>query len=219
MCRRTTPSSPASRCSSSPSRPPPAPTGRSARPAQVRAGYGTNKTFTITPDTGYLVADVLVDGTSAGAVTSYTFNNIQANHTIVASFKLSGSHHHGERRHGRHDPSLASAVIATYRHGQDLHDHAGYRLPWWPTCWSTASQRAQSPPTSSPMYRANHTIAASFTLQQFTHYGDGRHGRHDQSFRCSGGCTTMTDKTFTVTPNTGLPDQRRCGGWRPRWER
>ncbi|KUG24609.1 hypothetical protein ASZ90_005563 [hydrocarbon metagenome] len=45
-----------------------------------------NKTFTITPDTGYIVADVQVDGVSVGAVTSYTFSNVTASHTINANF-------------------------------------------------------------------------------------------------------------------------------------
>jgi hypothetical protein len=47
---------------------------------------GNNATFTITPSTGYHVADVLVDGASVGAVTTYTFTNVTANHTIAASF-------------------------------------------------------------------------------------------------------------------------------------
>jgi hypothetical protein len=47
---------------------------------------GTGKLFTITPDAGYRVQDVLVDGVSVGAVTSYTFFNIQENHTINATF-------------------------------------------------------------------------------------------------------------------------------------
>jgi hypothetical protein len=52
----------------------------------VRVNYGRNQTFTITPRYGYAVANVLVDGVSMGAVTSYTFTNITANHTIAASF-------------------------------------------------------------------------------------------------------------------------------------
>jgi surface protein len=47
-----------------------------------------NIDYTITPDVGYKIEDILVDGTSVGAVTSYTFNNVYANHTIVASFTL-----------------------------------------------------------------------------------------------------------------------------------
>ncbi|MDP2884490.1 MAG: T9SS type A sorting domain-containing protein [Ignavibacteria bacterium] len=50
--------------------------------------YGANQTFTITPNAGYHVADVLVDGVSAGAVTTYTFANVTANHTIAASFAI-----------------------------------------------------------------------------------------------------------------------------------
>ena len=48
--------------------------------------YGANQTFTITPDTNYHVADVLVDSVSVGAVSSYTFTNVTANHTISATF-------------------------------------------------------------------------------------------------------------------------------------
>ena len=52
----------------------------------VTVNHGTNQSFTITPATGYRVADVLVDGSSVGAVTSYTFTNVTVNHTISASF-------------------------------------------------------------------------------------------------------------------------------------
>ena len=54
----------------------------------VSAFEGTSKPFTITPDTGYHIADVLVDGASVGAVTGYTFTNITANHSIAASFAI-----------------------------------------------------------------------------------------------------------------------------------
>jgi uncharacterized repeat protein (TIGR02543 family) len=51
--------------------------------------YGSNQTYSITPSIGYVVAEVLVDGISAGAVSSYTFTNITASHTISASFVIS----------------------------------------------------------------------------------------------------------------------------------
>ena len=50
---------------------------------------GTDQTYTITPDACYSVASVLVDGISVGAVTTYTFTNVSANHTISATFALS----------------------------------------------------------------------------------------------------------------------------------
>jgi hypothetical protein len=64
-------------------------TGGSISPAgSVSVNHGDNQTFTITPNTNYVVADVVVDGASVGAVTTYTFTNVTANHLIIASFVL-----------------------------------------------------------------------------------------------------------------------------------
>lgn len=52
------------------------------------AYYGSTKTFSFTPDEGYKVADVIVDGASVGAVSSYTFENITKAHTIAVTFEL-----------------------------------------------------------------------------------------------------------------------------------
>jgi hypothetical protein len=52
----------------------------------VRIADGTSQTFSIQPDSGNLVADVLVDGSSVGTVSSYTFTNVTADHTLAASF-------------------------------------------------------------------------------------------------------------------------------------
>jgi len=54
---------------------------------EVIVAEGKDQSFVITPDTGYQVADVLVDGESVGAVTSYTFENVTAHHTIYATFE------------------------------------------------------------------------------------------------------------------------------------
>lgn len=52
---------------------------------------GTSQAFTITPSSGYQIAAVSVDGASVGAVSSYTFSNVTANHTIQATFSSSSS--------------------------------------------------------------------------------------------------------------------------------
>lgn len=49
-------------------------------------GYGATPTFTITPNAGYAIADVTVDGESVGAVSTYTFLPLSGNHTIAATF-------------------------------------------------------------------------------------------------------------------------------------
>jgi C1A family cysteine protease len=53
----------------------------------VTVNYGDSKIFTITPDKGYKIKDVKVDGKSVGAVSTYTFSNITDNHTIEATFE------------------------------------------------------------------------------------------------------------------------------------
>src|SRR5205823_6044624 len=76
--------------------------------------YGGGQSYTINPSTGYHVSDVLVDGGSVGAVTSYDFTNISANHSISASFVINtysitataGSH-----------GSIAPAGVTTINHG------------------------------------------------------------------------------------------------------
>ena len=55
----------------------------------VRAG--ANQTFTITPNRGYAVSDVKIDGRSIGAVRSYAFENISASHTIEVQFRVRSS--------------------------------------------------------------------------------------------------------------------------------
>jgi hypothetical protein len=64
------------------------PGGSISPTGSVPVDYEADQTFTITPDPGYHIQDVLVDGLSAGAVTSYTFNDVVAQHTISASFAL-----------------------------------------------------------------------------------------------------------------------------------
>ncbi len=54
----------------------------------VTVNYGGSKTFSITPGIDHHIADVVVDGGSVGAITSYTFSNVTTNHTIAASFTL-----------------------------------------------------------------------------------------------------------------------------------
>ncbi|VAX11329.1 hypothetical protein MNBD_GAMMA26-2654, partial [hydrothermal vent metagenome] len=57
----------------------------------VDADAGSAVTYSIYADAGYSVSDVLVDGLSVGAVTSFTFENLAANHAIAAEFVSAGT--------------------------------------------------------------------------------------------------------------------------------
>jgi len=55
---------------------------------EVIVNYGDNQTFIIIPDSGYLVADVIVDDMSVGSPTTYTFTTVTADHAIEVTFDV-----------------------------------------------------------------------------------------------------------------------------------
>jgi hypothetical protein len=62
-------------------------TNGSISPAgSVTVTNGADQAFSINPDQSYRVADVVVDGSSVGALTTYTFENVDSDHTIAAGF-------------------------------------------------------------------------------------------------------------------------------------
>ena len=62
------------------------PNGSISPSGNVTVNQGSDKSLTITPDTDYSIADILVDGSSVGAISSYTFTNVTEDHTISATF-------------------------------------------------------------------------------------------------------------------------------------
>lgn len=54
---------------------------------EIEVEFGENQSFAIIPETGYMVADVLVDGASVGAVTQYNFTGVTEDHSIHATFE------------------------------------------------------------------------------------------------------------------------------------
>ena len=62
-------------------------TGGSISPSgNVSVREGRDQAFTITPDKGYAISDVKIDGKSIGAVKSYTFEKVKKSHTVEVSF-------------------------------------------------------------------------------------------------------------------------------------
>lgn len=66
-------------------------TGGSISPSgNVQVQANGRVTFNVTPDEGYMIDRVVVDGADVGARSSYTFENVNANHSITASFLQTG---------------------------------------------------------------------------------------------------------------------------------
>jgi hypothetical protein len=68
---------------------------------------GQDMHFTITPDAGYHIADVLADGDSVGAVSDYTFVNVTADHSVTARFAQNSSGEDNSRDHSKLTPVLS----------------------------------------------------------------------------------------------------------------
>lgn len=54
----------------------------------VSVNSGSNQTFAFTPNIGFKIDSVIVDGTNAGNVTSYTFTNVTVAHLIKVYFSV-----------------------------------------------------------------------------------------------------------------------------------
>ncbi len=53
---------------------------------EIEVAEGNDKRFTFTPDDGYMVDKIIVDGTNVGDQSSFTFNNVESDHTIEVEF-------------------------------------------------------------------------------------------------------------------------------------
>ena len=83
----------------------------------VSVKKGENQTFTVTPNSGYEIEDVLVDGNSVGVVKSYTFENVTANHTIHATFKEKEERGGGSSSGGSH---TSNTYYVRYHNDDDI---------------------------------------------------------------------------------------------------
>src|SRR2546427_311984 len=166
----------------------------------VTVNSGANQTFTITPDTGYHVADVLVDGSSVGAVTTYTFTNVTANHTIAASFTIN-TYAIAASAGANGSISPSGNVLVTYGANQTftITPDTGYHVA--DVLVDGSSVGAVTSYTFTNV-TANHTVAASFAINTYSIAASaGATGNITPSGNVS--VTYGANRTFTITPDTG----------------
>ncbi|MDP4222531.1 MAG: LamG-like jellyroll fold domain-containing protein [Bacteroidota bacterium] len=176
-------------------------TGGSISPSgDVSVGYGSSRTFTISPGFGYQVSDVKVDNVSVGAVTSYTFNNVTTAHTIAATFitatySLVSSAGTG----GTIDP--AGTITATHGTSRSytITPDTGYEIS--DVKVDNASTGKVATYTFSNI-TANHAISATFAVLTFTiSVSSGTGGTISPNGNNI--VNYGTARTFNITPNTG----------------
>jgi subtilisin family serine protease len=167
----------------------------------VIVNEGDNQSFSISPDTGYLIADVIVDGSGIGPQTSYVFNNVQADHTIAAvfepiSYTISASASPG----GSISPS--GSVMVSYGQNQSfaINANPGYEID--DVIVNGESIGPQTSYTFSNV-QSDHTIHVVFEPNMYSIYASAGFGG---SITPSGSVMLAygQDQTFTILPNNGF---------------
>jgi len=165
----------------------------------VSVYYGTNQTFTITNNTGYYVANVMVDGVSQGMINSYTFTNVQTSHTISATFAQNPVITASAGSGGIITPSGSVSVVYGGSQTFTITPNTGYSVS--SMLVDGVSQGAITTYTFSSV-QASHTISATFTINSYaitaTSGANGAVTPTGVTYVNYGG-----SQTYTITPNTG----------------
>jgi hypothetical protein len=128
---------------------------------------GSNQPYGITPNPGYHIADVQVDGQSVGAVASYLFNNIQGNHTITASFSANPTYTITATAgaNGGISPAGATPLLGGLSQTYTITPNSGYRVN------QVLVDNVNVGAVTSYSFNtvnADHTISASFVQNGYT---------------------------------------------------
>lgn len=170
----------------------------------VAISQGLSQTFAITPNNGYKITAVTVDGASVGALSSYTFSNISASHTISAIFSanaLSYSIMASAGTGGSISPAGTVTVTSGGSQTFTVTPATGYKISAAKV--DGASVGALSSYTFSKA-SANHTISATFAAN-VTSYAITASAGAGGSISPAGTTAVNSggNKTFTISPSAG----------------
>lgn len=95
----------------------------------VQITDGKSRTFTITPDAGYFIQEVKVDGESKGTPSTYTFSNVKEDHNIAVTF---GGGATGERELLINEDFNSCTAYGTLPNGWTASGATGSSKTWQP---------------------------------------------------------------------------------------
>ncbi len=126
---------------------------------------GDNIQFIIVPDTGYHTADVVVDGGSVGVVAAYVFPNVNAPHTIAASFTINT---YTITASADPNGTITPSGLVTVQYGQDttfsMSPAPGYHVD---SIVVDGAYAGNPSVYAFSAVKANHTIHASFVINRY----------------------------------------------------
>ncbi len=175
-------------------------TGGSIAPSgSVNVSSGTDQSFTISPLANYHIVDVQIDGASAGAVSTYTFSDVAANHAITAKFALN-TYTLTPNSQANGSISPASAVTVNYGGSQTftIIPNLNYKVSDVKVDGVSIGSVTSY---TFPNVAANHTIAATYALNTYTITPTAL---SNGSISPASAVTVNSgaNQTFTITPNS-----------------
>jgi PKD repeat protein len=166
----------------------------------VSVVQGTDSSFTITPNVGKNIFAVLVDGSSVGTPSAYTFTNVTANHTIVASFANAT---YTVTASSGANGAVTPAGITTVNYGDtptfNITPNVGYHVSG---VLANGTSVGTGTSYTFPAVTGNKTISATFAINTYTITASpGANGVITPA-----GITTVNHgdtPTFNITPDSG----------------
>jgi len=167
----------------------------------VTANYGSASSFAITPDAGFQIANLVVDGVTLPAASSYSFTSITGNHTISASFApvaaltITAT----AAPNGTISPDGTSSAVAGASQTYTITPNAGFQIA------NLVVDGVTLPAASSYTFTSitgSHTISASFTNNFTVSASAGANGTITPT-----GTTPVTggsNQAYTIIPNAGF---------------
>ena len=161
---------------------------------------GRSQSYTITPNTGYRIKSVTVDGSDQGAISSYTFSNVKKAHKITATFeKTTNSITASAGNGGSISPSGTISVSYGGSKTFTITPSTGYKIK--SVTVDGVNKGAISSFTFSNVTGTN-TISATFEKKSFAISASAGTGG---TISPSGSVNVAygESKVFTITPSTG----------------
>ena len=166
----------------------------------VPVNHGAGQGFAITPQAGYHVDSLLVDGAPVTPRTSYTFTNVTANHTLRATFAFNDfTILASAGPHGSIDPDGEVGVSSGADQGFAIAPASGYHVD---SLYVDGAPVAPAAEYTFTDVTADHAIHATFAINVYTIVGSaGAHGSIDPSGPVP--VTHGSDRGFSITPAAG----------------
>jgi rhodanese-related sulfurtransferase len=170
---------------------------------EVPVDSGTSQSFTITPDEGYHIVDVLVDGSSVGPVSSRTFTNVTSDHTISVTFAVNTyTITVGVGEHGSMSPSGEVPVEHGASQEFTITPDEGYHIEGVMVDGSSVVADVTDGQYAFADVTSDHTISATFAANIYTIAASaGTHGSISPSGEVP--VDHGANQEFIITPDEG----------------